>query len=368
MALVNFQPGTVITKDWLNDVDIKLNFVNVKELEISAKGDGVTDDTDAIQEALNNYDYVFIPDGVYLIRQCLFVTRPQTKIVGQSSTESIIRLSSVLAGNRVQAAMLVTPAAIEAELTNFCIDHRGPDFNSLIFRPGFLPNFGDAAGCALINMADRSRLHNLNVINGWDNGIGIGRADLVTGTQLPGPDGVLVENCMTSFCGSGPHAWGPAPGGVYFQGAGIDALTATNFTVSNCVDYRSYNAFWADINGGAFGSFNNCTAIETQIGPIWSDAAPGGNQTWNVPGNIFGGNITGPGAGWKKTPGGLAFYSGSYAVQFNNCVADRPGLYGFVCDYFSSNNLINNCRVIGSGLAGMVDAGLDNAWSNCSID
>ena len=41
--------------------------VNVKNAPYSATGDGVTDDTAAIQAALNDHYRIFIPAGIYRI-------------------------------------------------------------------------------------------------------------------------------------------------------------------------------------------------------------------------------------------------------------------------------------------------------------
>lgn len=53
--------------------------VNVKSF--GAKGDGVTDDTVAIQNALNSGRYVILPSGTYLITNILYVPS-NTKVIG----------------------------------------------------------------------------------------------------------------------------------------------------------------------------------------------------------------------------------------------------------------------------------------------
>ncbi|MGL4576536.1 MAG: glycosyl hydrolase family 28-related protein, partial [Burkholderiaceae bacterium] len=342
-----------------------LDSVSVKDF--GAIGNGIANDTAALQAAFDAADSVYIPRGTYIVTGWLDVSRPNMKIYGDGAG-SIIKMSWSPGGNLIQPVMGVRSSAAGCELNGFTVDHRAQDIVGANFLPGFMVSNGDAKGTALIFMANLGVIRGVRVDNGWDNGLGLGLFDIATGAQFQGPYGVCVSDCQTSFCGRGAHSWGPAPGGVYFQGAGINALTAVGFNVSNCTDFRSYNGFWCDINGGGSGSFNNCFALETQIGPIWSDAAPGGNQIWNVPDNVFGGNVSGPGAGWRKTPGGLAFYTGSYSVQFNNCVAFKPGLYGFVADYFSVSCSFNNCRVVESGISGMVDAGQLNVWVNPSIE
>jgi hypothetical protein len=198
-------------------------------------------------------------------------------------------------------------------------------------------------------------------INGWDNFLSIGRFDLITGVQSAGPSHAKVHNLHTYNAGSGRHSWGGAPLGVYYQGCGVNILTGTDFVVSNCTDYGSYGGFWADTNGGARGSFSNCTAIDTAQGPIWSDAAAGSNTMWYTDG-VFGGTITGSGSGWKKTPGGVAFMIGTYGVSLANCTAFNPANIGLALDQNSSGCVVTNFRVVNSRCAGIVDAGIDNMF------
>lgn len=55
--------------------------VNVKAAPYHAAGDGVTDDTAALQRAIDEHEIVFLPKGYYRISDTLRL-RPQTKLVG----------------------------------------------------------------------------------------------------------------------------------------------------------------------------------------------------------------------------------------------------------------------------------------------
>lgn len=57
-----------------------VNMVNVKDF--GAKGDGVTDDTYAIQQAFDTGKTVYIPEGVYVCKQELMITTAGQRIVG----------------------------------------------------------------------------------------------------------------------------------------------------------------------------------------------------------------------------------------------------------------------------------------------
>lgn len=321
--------------------------------DVGAVGDGTTDDTAALQQALANYDHVFIPPGTYKITDTLQITRSGQEIWGVQNSYISMAAGSI---STVRPAILVRTSAAKCVLRGFSVDHNGDDwpnaagFSSLI---GSLA--GDARGNAVLVMADNASLQDISVYNGWDNCIGIGEFDLATGLQSAGPDAVNIDGCETFNGGCGKHDWGPAPPGWYFQGAGIDVLTGTNAVVSNCTDYGSYDGFWADISGGGSATFVNCVSVNCAANEIWSDAAAGSNQPWNT--NGFGGTLTGAGAGWLKTPGGLAFYSGTYGTQFIGCVAKNPGMYGFVFDYMASESQAVACRVVGSAMHAFVVAG-----------
>lgn len=71
----------------LTESNIQYNIANVKEL--GAKGDGVTDDTEAIQNAINTYSFIFIPKGTYIVNG-LDVPSYKT-IIGENETETILK-------------------------------------------------------------------------------------------------------------------------------------------------------------------------------------------------------------------------------------------------------------------------------------
>jgi hypothetical protein len=62
---------------------------NVKEAPYRAKGDGRTDDTAAIQRAVDQNEIVFLPKGCYLLTRPLEL-KPQTKLIGVGQTISLL--------------------------------------------------------------------------------------------------------------------------------------------------------------------------------------------------------------------------------------------------------------------------------------
>lgn len=66
--------------------------VNVKNAPYSAVGDGTTDDTAAIQAALNDHYQIFIPAGVYRINPAIgLVLRTGSQIIGEGRGASILQ-------------------------------------------------------------------------------------------------------------------------------------------------------------------------------------------------------------------------------------------------------------------------------------
>jgi hypothetical protein len=65
------------------------NAVNVKDAPYGAKGDGRTDDTAAIQRAIDEHETVFLPKGCYLLTRTLEL-KPQSKLIGVGQTMSLL--------------------------------------------------------------------------------------------------------------------------------------------------------------------------------------------------------------------------------------------------------------------------------------
>ena len=62
---------------------------NVKDAPYGAKGDGRTDDTAAIQRAIDEHEIVFLPKGCYLLSRTLEL-KPHTKLIGVGQTISLL--------------------------------------------------------------------------------------------------------------------------------------------------------------------------------------------------------------------------------------------------------------------------------------
>lgn len=96
MASTNFSAGTVITSDWLNEIDRSIyeDAVNVKNY--GAVGDDTTDDTAAILLAIADLPalggVLFFPAGLYKVTAALPITSDFVTMVGAGPRASTIRV------------------------------------------------------------------------------------------------------------------------------------------------------------------------------------------------------------------------------------------------------------------------------------
>ena len=94
------------------------DIVSVKDAAFGAAGDGSTDDTSAIQQALYTGRSIFLPAGVYQVSSPLFMTQPNQHIYGSGYT-SIIKTTSATADiiNPLVALCAVSDLAFDSYVT-----------------------------------------------------------------------------------------------------------------------------------------------------------------------------------------------------------------------------------------------------------
>jgi hypothetical protein len=173
MASTTFTSGTVVTSEWLNDVNdvIYDEVINVKSAPYNAVGDGVTDDTAAFTAAvarLNTVGGVLCMEGVFLLDAgTINITRNGCWLKGKGKGNSVNVVPTTYApttlifkgsgaGIRIQSqSVSVTDLQITSDTERAAASF---DINS----PGIRVEPPDTSAA---DRADRSILHNLRIDN-----------------------------------------------------------------------------------------------------------------------------------------------------------------------------------------------------------
>ena len=130
-----FTSGTTITSNWLNGVNDAINdatqditgatsrtlpakladTVSVKDF--GAVGDGVTDDTAAIQAALDTSTNVYLPEGTYKTTSSLYIKTPGQVLIGASTGD--IRTNLGNGGAVIAPSSAVSQAIVIAKTLDY---------------------------------------------------------------------------------------------------------------------------------------------------------------------------------------------------------------------------------------------------------
>ena len=308
--------------------------------DYGAVGDGETDDTDAIQAALNAGCAIF-GAKTYLISDTLIVYAPDTFIWARPYEG--VHLLYKDDGGPITPALYLHPNSIRSYVWGLQIDHQGED------------DTGDRApterggdyiwGSTLLLGSTMSAVVNCFVTNGWSNGICVGAFDPQDPEELyfNFPRQARVIDCRTWKCGLGYHPEDPnqaSPGGK--NGAGVNIATGGLTAVIGCADWQSSTGFIMDMGGGATGTFNACYSFKA------TDRNPS-NVDWEWAGYGFwiGGsecNVIGCGSNGADRDG-FHIGGGATRVSLNSCYSHSSKRNGFRISSCSGINL-SDCRSI----------------------
>jgi hypothetical protein len=159
------------------------------------------------------------------------------------------------------------------------IDFLSTAAHSQMYRVNFNANFAGATytdstyfgtnpwgDIAVSIQADYFSMHDVFAENGFDDCIGI--AQMASNVAVTGkPQWFTVNNIVTRNCGSGVHS--STQGGPGHIGAGIDNGAGSAGTISNAVDYFSFESFIADVGAGSYATWTNIVSFYAQADPTF---------------------------------------------------------------------------------------------------
>ena len=174
-----------------------------------AKGDGVTDDTEAIQSAINESKCIAFPEGVYLVTASIDVTH-QIKVFGCGNRNSVIKTETDIPifkiANSVSDAFLIGNSVFE-ELGFASV---GSAYGTNACGYGIL--FGDMSDSSTLMNLPHIRLKNCR-FSGFRTGLYLeGYGHTITGTyftscetgaELIHPEQVLIDNSWFEYSNVG---------------------------------------------------------------------------------------------------------------------------------------------------------------------
>nr|WP_325265580.1 hypothetical protein [uncultured Rhizobium sp.] len=297
--------------------------VTPKGLTSDWNGTTGSDNFVALQAALDTGRTVSIPPGKYAYRGTLKPSYAYQMVFAYGA--EFTWLGPAGGGNEAFAMLIPLVTAKSGVWRGGVFDHRGSQWVSATTGPAVNNR---ALESAVMVMADSYDFSCQAVKNGFDNGVGIGAADLTTGAQMNGnPSYAKVHDVYTENCGCGIRTHDAAIG-PHQAGSGINLLSGSRCTIYACHDSGSRANFIADYGGGASGQFLGCVG-------------DGAKRSISGTVSFEGENVR---------PGGFGIYSGASHVKWIGIqINDAEGWAGW-WDGFSANNDIDlTAKYCGNG-------------------
>lgn len=205
-------------------VDRFADVINVKDF--GAKGDGITNDRDAIQSAIDSsssQSVVYLPSGTYKINSALFIKKSNTRITGDG-----VGVTKIFTGNDGNyAAIDVRTSLAAGNLYNITIENLTIDGNKAN-RPTAGGN-GILLLCNTQNSITDTRILNVEIYNCRNAGILMeGRNFPAWPASVPSDDAYRVERTQVNGC-------------VIFNndGVGISQFKASNSKITECTLFNN---------------------------------------------------------------------------------------------------------------------------------
>jgi Pectate lyase superfamily protein len=249
------------------------NVANVKDY--GAVGDGKTDDTTALQQALNANRYVYLPRGTYLVSKTLTTEPKRVILQGESQQGSIIRLKNNATG-------FTNPEDPQPLITTFEGNSTGQAFQNMMQNLTVDVGSGNAGAIGIrLTNNNQGGVQNVTIRSSDPNYQG--RTGLALTKQWPGPG--LIKNVTIDGFNFGIRVGNPEYSYVFENitlqnqlQAGIDnnanilsirKLISTNQVpaIQNAGDTRGIIMILdSNLTGGA----NTKSAIENASGTLYA--------------------------------------------------------------------------------------------------
>ena len=270
-------------------IPINANCVNVKDTLYGAKGDGITDDTEAIKRAItvwqyfcggapNNFRFLYFPNGTYLVSAEIYFMRWLT-FQGESQAGTIIKLKDKCPGYQDPA---LPKAVVRCRYTGSCTAYDGDNNSSFgNYIQNMTVNTGKGNPGAIgirYNNHNQGAIRKVTIESGDPTLCGVIGLDMAE-TEF-GP-GLVKDVTVIGF-----------DKGIVTPGAPSNA-TFENITVKNQKVVGFENSFPVSIHN--FNSDNQVTAIKntnsTMAQLVLVKANLIGGDTANSAINVLGGTI-----------------------------------------------------------------------------
>lgn len=200
------------------------DWLNVKNPAYGAKGDGVTDDTTAIFNALTaaaaSGGTVYLPEGTY-ITQGHFFTGNGISVIGAGQGATTVRLKSGLSANNV----FTTNGMSDCLFANMTIDCNRQ-------------NYVGSSGAEAINitLGQRNTVRNIRITNALQNGIVVAGAPytLIDGCVIDNASPVLGRKDIWVGKSGSTHSTGTIVSNCSMLSSGITIGDSDDVTVRGC--------------------------------------------------------------------------------------------------------------------------------------
>lgn len=213
---LEFQAGKKATEM----IDAIISDVNAVQLGrvtpqmYGAKGDGVTDDTEAIQAAFNDSHFVYFPEGTYLIDgdNSGFGHLTEGGVYPQSNTIVLLSENATLKAKTNSTGFY---NVINLDEVNNVTIYGGKIQGEKDTHEGTTGEFGYGIR---VSECSNITIRNMEIFNCWGDAIAIDSANELTGNN----NHIIIDNCVLHDC----------------RRQGVSVIIGNDVTVQNCEIYN----------------------------------------------------------------------------------------------------------------------------------